>query len=240
MKPVYYDLHIHSCLSPCADPDMTPNNIMNMAIIKELDMIALTDHNSCKNCPALLEAAKNSDLTVIPGMELTTAEEVHVVCLFPTLENAMAFDAYVYERLMDVQNVPEIFGEQTLMNAQDEPVGQVEKLLVNATTIEISDVPALVAEYGGVCFPAHIDRSSNSVLSNLGYIPPECGFRTVEVYRPDTFFADGAHSEYKQAYHILTDSDAHYLEHIAERERCIHLEQPGFDGLAERIRKGAF
>lgn len=235
MTPFYYDLHIHSGLSPCGENDMTPNNILNMALLKELDLIALTDHNSCKNCPALFEVARDSGLTVLAGMELTTAEEIHVVCLFATLENAMRFDAYVAARLGAVENVPAIFGDQLVLDAADEIVGRERKLLVNATTIEISDAPALVREFGGFCYPAHIDRASYSVLANLGFIPPECGFRTVEVYKPDAFFADGAHADIKAAYTIVTSSDAHTLENIAERERCIHLETCDYSGLAARL-----
>ncbi len=96
---LYYDLHIHSCLSPCGDSDMTPNNIVNMARLADLNLIALTDHNSCRNCPAILAAARGSGLTVLPGMELCSAEEAHVVCLFPTLEAAEAFDAAVLPTL---------------------------------------------------------------------------------------------------------------------------------------------
>lgn len=239
MKPVFYDLHLHSCLSPCGDEDMTPNNILNMALLKELDMIALTDHNTCRNCPALLQAAAGSGLVVLPGMELTTAEEVHVVCLFPKLENAMDFDAYVYERLMDVTNDPGIFGTQYILNDQDERIGSLGKLLVNATSIEISDLPALVQSYGGICYPAHIDRASYSVLSNLGYVPPECAFTTMEVYRPQVFFDGGAHEDFTRKYCIVTSSDAHRLEDLAEREHCIHLRSVDFDGLAQRLRAGA-
>lgn len=216
--------------------DMTPNNILNMALIKELDLIALTDHNSCKNCPAILKAAEGSGLTVIPGMELTTAEEIHMVCLFPALENALSFDEYVHARLAPVENDPSIFGQQVILNDQDEPVGEEPLLLVNATSIEIADAPGLVAEYGGICYPAHIDRSSYSVLSNLGFIPPECGFHTLEVYQPDKFFGDEKKRGLKDSYYIVTSSDAHYLEHIAERERCIHLDTVDFAGLAARLR----
>ena len=99
MIPLYYDLHIHSCLSPCGDDDMTPANIAGMAAVKGLDVIALTDHNSCKNCPAILKHGEEYGITVIQGMELTTSEEVHVVCLFPALGDAMAFDGYVYEHV---------------------------------------------------------------------------------------------------------------------------------------------
>ena len=120
MIPLYYDLHIHSCLSPCGDDDMTPGNIVGMAAVKGLDVIALTDHNSCKNCPAAMYHGKEYGVTVIPGMELCTAEEVHVVCLFPSLEDAMAFDAYVYGHMLPVKNKEHIFGKQQIINEKDE------------------------------------------------------------------------------------------------------------------------
>ncbi len=232
---VYYDLHIHSCLSPCGDNDMTVNNILNMCLLKGLDLIALTDHNSCKNCPALLSAASEAPITVLPGMELTTSEEVHVVCLFPALPQAMAFDQYVHDHLPKIQNVPHIFGEQWILDSEDEPVGQEELLLLNASTISISHLPALMGEFEGICWPAHIDRSSYSLLSNLGGIPPECGFRGLEVAFPETFFAEGRHEELKRDYTILTNSDAHDLGKLSEREHWLPLSSPDFRGLAELL-----
>lgn len=104
MLQLTYDFHIHTCLSPCADDDMTPTNIVMMAALKGLDVIAITDHNTCKNCKASIEIGKKNDILVLPGMELTTSEEVHVICLFADLEDAMRFDTYVYERLIKVKN----------------------------------------------------------------------------------------------------------------------------------------
>ena len=211
-----YDLHIHSALSPCGDNDMTPNNIANMAALKGLEVIALTDHNTSKNCPAFLAAAKEAGIAALCGMELNTAEEIHAICLFPTLERAMGFDAYVYERLPDFKNDVSIFGEQRLLNENDEIVGYEPRLLINATQISIMELPALMLEFGGVCFPAHIDRSSYSILSSLGMIPPECGFTAYEIkdeaktpeLLPLIPNADTAI--------ILHNSDAHYLWDIAE------------------------
>ena len=100
MIPLHYDLHIHSCLSPCGDNESTPGNIVGMAVVKGLDVIALTDHNTCKNCAAAMAIGKEYGITVIPGMELTTSEEVHVLCLFHTLEDAMGFDAFVEPRIL--------------------------------------------------------------------------------------------------------------------------------------------
>ena len=125
MIPLYYDLHIHSCLSPCGDDDMTPANLVGMAAVKGLDVIALTDHNSCRNCAAAMRHGEICGVTVIPGMELTTSEEVHVVCLFPSLENAMSFDQFVYERILPIQNRPDIFGRQQILDEQDQVTGEV-------------------------------------------------------------------------------------------------------------------
>ena len=235
MSGLFYDLHIHSCLSPCGDEDMTPNNIVNMALLKGLDLIALTDHNSCKNCPAVLEVAKDTPLTVLPGMELTTAEEIHLVFLFPQLEQAMAFDQYVYERLLPVKNKPAVFGRQLLLDAGDNLVGEEPLLLINATSISVDEAPALAARFGGLVWPAHIDRPSNSILSALGFIPPELGFTAVEVANPAAFFAQ--HNPLGgQKYHLLTCSDAHRLGDIAEAEHTLPLKAPTFEALAAYLK----
>ncbi len=116
---IYYDLHLHSCLSPCGGGDMTPSNLVNMALLLGYDMIALTDHNSCLNTPAAVRVGKENGLTVVPGMELCTAEEAHVVCLFPTVGAAMEFHRYVKERSAKIKNRPDIFGSQIIMDEDD-------------------------------------------------------------------------------------------------------------------------
>ena len=163
-----YDLHIHSCLSPCGDMDMTPNNIAGMAMIKELNIIALTDHNTARNAPALMKAAEQYGLIVLPGMELTTQEEVHVVCLFAEAEDALAFDRYVYESLLKIRNKVKVLGEQVIMNEMDEPVGEEEFLLINATSIPFDDVYDIVSSFNGIMIPTHLDKSTTSLISNLG------------------------------------------------------------------------
>ncbi len=176
MEKVIYDLHTHSALSPCGDNDMTVNNMLNMAVLGGIQVMAITDHNSCKNCPAAVEVAKELPIDLIPGMELCTSEEVHVICLFGQLEQAMAFDAYVHDHLPPVKNRPEIFGEQRILNAADEIIGYEPYLLINATAISIEEVVPLVRRFGGICYPAHIDKSSTSVFSNLGYFSAHWGF----------------------------------------------------------------
>lgn len=207
----FYDLHIHSALSPCGDNDMTPNNIVNMSLIKGLDIIAVTDHNSCGNVRAVMKAAEGK-ICVVPGMEVETAEEVHVVCYFPTVDKAEAMEKIVRAHLPKIQNRPDIFGNQYYMDAEDAVVGEEETLLVSATTLDILSVCQLVAEQGGVAVPAHIDRSSYSVLSNLGAVPPELEAKTLEITSRNREQLAPNYPEYK----ILTNSDAHYLEDIAE------------------------
>lgn len=235
MRAFYYDLHIHSCLSPCADEDMTPNNIVNMAVVAGLELIALTDHNSCLNCPAFMELAERAGILAFPGMELTTSEEIHVVCLFPKLDNAMRFGEYVRGRLPYIKNDAGIFGSQTIMNANDVITGREDALLITASEIGIDETPALVRKFGGICFPAHIDRESFSILSVLGAIPDEYGFRALEVSDPARFFSGGANAGLGGRYTIVTSSDAHTLPQIGLRERRLHFDTPDFAGLAARL-----
>ena len=158
MTRYYYDLHVHSCLSPCADDDMTPNNIAGMAALKGLQIVALTDHNSCKNCPAFFTACKRQGIIPIAGMELSTAEDIHIVCLFEDLEAAMRFDKEIEGHLMPIANRPEIFGNQLILDGEDEQIGVEEKLLISATDLWIDDAIDLARSFGAHVHPAHVDR----------------------------------------------------------------------------------
>ena len=215
-RPVTYDLHQHSCLSPCGNEEMTPANIVGMAVVKELDVIALTDHNTCKNCPAFLKVAEAYGVVALPGMELTTTEEVHVVCLFEHLEDAMRFDAYVYEHLMDIRNEESIFGAQLIVNEDDEVTGKVDKLLINATDIDFDAVAGLMEEFHGIMIPAHLDKSTTSLLSNLGFIPPDATFGIAEIKDLKNLHRLQEQHPYLKDCMILSDSDAHYLPDIHE------------------------
>lgn len=218
MTGLYYDLHIHSCLSPCGDEDMTPANIVGMAAVKGLDVIALTDHNTCKNCPAALYHGQNYGVTVIPGMELCTAEEVHVVCLFASLADALSFDAYVYGHMLPVKNKEEIFGRQQILNEQDEVTGTVGNLLISATDISFDEVFSLVSSYHGIAYPAHVDKNSSSILSNLGFVPPDSTFTCAEFHDLKNLHRIQKEHPYFLQCNIISSSDAHYLNDIREPE----------------------
>lgn len=216
MLKLSYDLHIHSCLSPCGDKDMTPANIVSMAKLKNLDIIAVTDHNSCKNCAPVLKWADEYNIIAIPGMELTTREEVHVICLFKELADAMNFDAYVYEKLIKIPNNEMVFGSQDICDAEDNITGQEQNLLINATTINFNELEKLMEEFRGIYIPAHIDKNSNSLLYNLGFIPEEAHFKSAELADVTKLEELAKLNPYLEKCRIITDSDAHYLGNINE------------------------
>ena len=237
MNRYFYDLHIHSCLSPCADNDMTPNNIAGMAVLNGLQIVALTDHNSTKNCRAFFAAAKKHGIIPVAGMEMTTAEDIHLVCLFPSLEAAEDFDAVYQSHRILYPNRPDIFGEQLILDENDEIVGREEHLLLNASDLSVPDAVKLLEQYKAVVFPAHIDREENGMIASLGCIPEEPHFHCVE-------FRDKSSAEiYVPKYgledkRILTDSDAHSLWDISEAENFLSLEDEPYS--SARVRESLF
>lgn len=222
---LYYDLHLHSCLSPCGDNEMTPYNLVNMAKIFGYDIIAITDHNSCLNCESAMKIGEQIGITVVPGMELCTSEEIHCVCLFPCLENANKFSDFVKTLMPPVKNKEHIFGEQLIMDTEDGILGKEEILLTTAANISIDHLPDVIDSYGGVCFPAHIDRSSYSIISALGdfskYLRVNCFELT----------PDADEKEYLTKYEgtrdkiILRSSDAHYLTSMREPQFTVNLPE---------------
>ena len=222
---LHYDFHIHSCLSPCGDADMTPNNIVNMAKIMGYDAIALTDHNTALNCPAVQKLAKENGITFIPGMELCTSEEVHVICLFYRLEDALKFSEYVKSTIPPIKNKPSVFGEQLICDENDNVIGQEDILLVTASGISTEKVVKKVGEYNGICYPAHIDRSSFSIISNLGIINSSFGFKCAEIYDIMKENELKKRYPYLNELKIISDSDAHYLENMRLPEQVLEVAQ---------------
>ena len=213
---------------------MTPATVAGLSALAGLDMIAVCDHNTAGNVRAVQRAAAAlaPGLLVVAGIELTCAEELHMVCLFPSAEAAEAAGEEIYAALPPIMNREEIFGAQLLMDEEDNETGRLSKLLSNATTISIDDAPALVARYGGFCYPAHIDRDSMSVLAALGEVPDYLGCHTVEVADPEKFFSGGKNASYAERYHILTCSDAHRPEALLpDAAHALHLPECTFEAL---------
>ncbi len=178
---MFYDLHMHSCLSPCAEDEMTPNNIVNMAFIKGLDLIAVTDHNSTKQLPAVAKAAQAIGMKMLYGAELQTIEEVHVLGLFNSLEKSQVFQEWIDSKMPDVPNDEDFFGHQWIMNELDEKIADEPRLLLvslNATLEECTDA---VHAYGGRVILAHVLDRQNSVTNQLGFIPMDLPYDGLEV-----------------------------------------------------------
>ena len=243
MSRYYYDLHIHSCLSPCGDNDNTPNNIVGMGVLAGLQIMALTDHNTCRNCPAFFQAAKKQGIIPIPGMELTTAEDIHMVCLFPSLESALDFDREIQTRRILIPNRTDIFGDQRVMDENDEVIDSEPDLLSNATTVSVEEAPRLAEKYGGVCYPAHIDRQANGIIATLGFLPPDVPFPTVELHD------GGNEGEYREKHipettRVVIGSDAHVLWDIRDKDAWLDIPDEPYSSatvrknLIEILRRG--
>lgn len=237
MNKYYYDLHVHSCLSPCADDDNTPYNLVGMATVSGLNIMALTDHNTVKNCPAFFKAAKQYGIIAVAGMELTTAEEIHVVCLFEFLEDAMRFGEEIENRRTPIENRADIFGRQIIMGDDDVPIGEDPNLLSFATSVTLDEVPELVKKYGGVCYPAHIDRDANGIIAVLGTIPKTPHFNCVEI--KDRQKTDELVDRFSlTGKTIIYSSDAHYLADINEKDNFLLLDDEPYS--SARVRAELF
>ena len=223
MNRYYYDFHLHSCLSPCADDDNTPSNLAGMGVVSGLNIMALTDHNTCKNCPAFFEAAKRNGIIPIAGMELTTSEDIHIIFLFEELENAMEFSREIEKRRILFKNRVDVYGEQIIMDGEDNKIGVEEYLLTPATTVSVDECPALAEKFGGICYPAHIDRQANGIIATLGTFPDIKGFNCVEFHDKDKI------EEYREKYDLgkrlaLVCSDAHFLWDIRDKENYFDID----------------
>jgi predicted metal-dependent phosphoesterase TrpH len=220
------DLHIHTCLSPCATLDMTPRKIVKVAGMKDLGMIAVTDHNSAENVAATLRAAAGTDLCVIPGMEIATAEEAHIVALFDDVASAVSMQQLVYDHLPPEENDEDLFGIQVAANEFDEVEEINTRLLIGATTLGVEAVVSAIHQRGGLAVAAHIDRESFSVVGQLGFIPPDLALDALEISRRVTL--DAARERFPEyaGYTFLPASDAHDLDEIGTNPTRVLVAEP--------------
>lgn len=217
-----YDLHIHTAASPCADSLMTPHNIVNMSLLKGLQVIAITDHQTVCNCEAVMKVGEKKGLKVIPGIEIECREEFHLICLFKNIQYAKQMEEWLKKFIPYIPNNPHLFGKQEVINEKDEKIGEISYLLLVAAAISVDQVVMKARSLQAIIYPAHIDRKSYSILSNLGSIPEQLNFNILEISR----FAvlEEFQKRYPQAI-IIQSSDAHYLQDISESKRRIDIEQ---------------
>ena len=220
-----YDLHIHSCLSPCAEDDMTPANIAGFAKLNGIELIAVTDHNAADNLPAVQQACDAYGLRLLPGIETNTAEEIHVLTYFKTVEAALQMGQILAEHLPIFEYDRNIWGRQLVMDVDDNILCEREQLLTSATTLDLYEMKRLCESLGGIAVPAHVDKDSTSLLSVLGFAPEDLPFEAYEVKRPEHNLQpllDSGRLPRGQEY--LTSSDAHQLADIAQYPRVLSLQ----------------
>lgn len=222
-----YDLHVHSCLSPCASDEMTPADIAGFAKLNGIELLAVTDHNAAENLPAVQEACNAYGLRLLPGIEVNTAEEIHMLTYFATVEAALKMSELLYLSLPEVPYDSAIWGSQLVMDANDTVVMKREKLLTAASSYDIYEMTELCHKLGGIAVPAHVDRDSYSLLSVLGFAPDDLPFAAYEVARPEHTLQDlQANGRLPQGCQLLTSSDAHRLEDIAMHPRALPENSP--------------
>ncbi len=256
------DLHLHSCLSPCGDLEASPAAIARSARQRGLHLIALTDHNSALNTPAFEICCQREGLSAIYGMEATCAEEAHCLCLFPTVAIALDFSEFIYAHLVPIANDPLRWGDQVYVNADDEIEGEVENLLISATDLNLETLGETVHQRGGLFIPAHVDRAAFSLMGQLGFVPPG-NYDALETYRdgvshftvrlkPRKVASDLPTAAWESLSGtgnpswpaeillpaLICDSDAHYVNDIAQRHFRFWAETADFAGLKRALHHG--
>ena len=223
------DLHIHSCLSPCADLFMTPRNIIERAASLGINIIAVCDHNSAENVAVTQEIGRKRGIAVIPGMEITSSEEVHVLGLFGGLEQAVAMQAHIYGHLQPGANDEEVFGLQVVVNEEDEVLGISKRLLIGSTDLSVNRVVELIHDLHGIAVASHIDREGFGILGQLGFIPAEVRFDALEISsRTGMADAEKRFGRYRSVPWI-TSSDAHQLGEIGRRTTGLYMYHATFE-----------
>ena len=221
------NLHMHTCLSPCGELDMHPDAIVRESLAEGLDIIAICDHNSSENVQYVQRAAHDTDLVVIPGMEVTTKEEVHMLALFEHLHELSSLQDVIYAHLLG-KNDEDVFGCQAIVNESGEVEGFNERLLIAAADISLNEVVDLVHSLDGLAIASHIDRPGFGIIGQLGFVPPDVAFDALEVsYNLGIQAARQRFPELK-GYPFITSSDAHFVTDIGKACTRMYLESPTF------------
>lgn len=231
------DLHIHTVLSPCGDIEMTPAFIVRRALEAGLGVIAITDHNSTRQAPAAMEAGRRAGLQVFAGAEITTREEAHVVAVVGDEKSRQALQEYLDTYLIRIPNNVDVFGYQLVVDEGEAVVYQEESLLINAIDRSLEQTEAFVRSIGGIFIPAHIDKHANSLISQLGYVPPDLKADALEVSpRCDVGMLLEMYP-YLEKYSLIRSSDAHYPDDFGNTFTILEMEEPTFAALKRAVGK---
>lgn len=234
------DLHVHTVLSPCGGLDMSPVNIIRQAVKEKIDILAITDHNSLKHCASAVEIGKKYGITVLPGTEVNTREEIHCLALFEDLLQAEVFQQYLEARMMRIPNRPGFFGPQYLVDEAENIVDEEENLLLAALDSSIEEVEAEVHRLGGLFIPAHVNRMQNGIYSQLGFLPGGLQADALEIaLTADAAGFLGDHPE-TETFPLITGSDAHTLEQLGAHHTEFYMEHADFRCLRELMLEKKF
>jgi PHP family Zn ribbon phosphoesterase len=226
MKRFMADLHIHSALSPCGSLEMSPLKILEKAKNIGLDMIAITDHNAIENNKSLMKLASKYEINILHGMEVQTEEEIHILVYFDDYESLNRVWNVIYANLPDIKNNPLYFGDQIVVDENENIIKFEEKLLLNSSKISLGSLCKLVREYNGLAIPAHINSSIYSIISQIGFIPENLFFSFLELSyecKKDSFIR--SHQEMSN-YKFISFSDAHYLKDIGRAYTIFEINKP--------------
>ncbi|MDR3565324.1 MAG: PHP domain-containing protein [Negativicutes bacterium] len=237
MRRFVADLHVHSLLSPCAAVEMTPRNIVWHAAQHGIDIVAITDHNACDNVQAAMVAAKGSNVTILPAMEVETKEEIHLIILFEKMRQLREWEGIVKSHMSGRLNNADKFGGQFVVDAEDNLIAVKEEMLLTSLTLGLSEIAARAAAAGGLCIASHIDRPVYSVLSQLGFIPPGIDLAALEI-SPRTNRQDIVRKmPALAAWPIVTSSDAHTIEDfIGGPKTVFNMEEPTLAEIRQALR----
>jgi len=231
------DLHVHTCLSPCADDSMTPKTIVETALSRGLGLIAVCDHNSAENVEAAVAAAESLPLSVLPGLEITTAEEVHVLGIFETCQAALAIQEIVYEHLTPGQNDERLFGYQFVVDQYDYVVSENTRLLIGATDLSIDQVAGTIRDLEGLVVAAHIERERFGLLYQLGFVPDSLQLDAVELTSKATLKDVGDRFNCSLDLPVVHDSDAHFKEDIGKLATEFRVQAPTLSEIGMALRR---
>ena len=225
LKRFKADLHIHSCLSPCSDWAMSPKKIIQKSLEVGLDLIALCDHNSAENAAATMREGKRQGVQVLPGMEICSKEEVHILALFDELEPTLEMQAYVYANLPG-ENKTEVFGFQVIANEQDEVIGENPRLLIGATRLGLHDIVDKTHVLGGITISCHVDRPAYGIINQLGFIPEDLNLDGLEVSSRIKLAEAAQTIPGIGNFSCVTASDAHYPNDIGKAWTVFQMAEP--------------
>lgn len=228
LKEYPADLHIHTCLSPCAQEEMNPVNILNMASLIGTRILGICDHNSAKNIKAMQDASKGFDIFILSGMEVESVEEVHLLCFFEDLNSILEWQNFVYGHMPPRKNNPEIFGNQQIVDEAGNVVAEEERMLLTSTTLTVEEISQKVWEMEGLLIPAHIDKRSFSLWGQLGFIPQGLRLSAVEFSRNISESEVRRKFGFLDRYTLITSSDAHRLEEMVFQKTFFRLEELNF------------